>query len=111
MCFLIMADPTQRPTVVETLNDLKAKGYTYDFNMKDNALHSSEGNISLNPDDFEIVKVYRFEGMSDPGDMSVIYVIESAKFGIKGSFFNAYGTYSDEISEDLLKKLTTPTPD
>lgn len=106
-----MADPTQRPTVVETLNALKEDGYTLDFSAKKDALHSSEGDVYLNPDDFEIVKVFRFEGMSDPGDMSVIYVIEAPRFGIKGSFFNAYGTYSDDISEELLRKLDTPIPD
>ena len=105
-----MANPTQRPTVVETLNALKADGYTHDFNLKNDSLQSSEGGIYLNPNDFEIIKVFRFEGMSDPGDMSVIYVIESGKYGIKGSFFNAYGTYSDEISESILRKLDTPIP-
>ncbi len=106
-----MGDPTERATVVETLNALKEQGFTYDFNLKENELHSSEGGICLSPKDFEIVKVYRFEGMSDPGDMSVIYAIEAKDHGIKGSFFNAYGTYSDEISEEILKKLNTPIPD
>lgn len=105
-----MSDSTELPTVVETLNDLKAKGFTHDFNVHNNALHSSNGDISLSPKDFEIVKVYRFEGMSDPGDNAIIYAIDAPKHGIKGTFFNAYGTYSDEISEELLKKLNTPEP-
>ena len=106
-----MSDYTELPTVVETLNDLKARGYTHDFNIHNNSLHSSNGNISLSPKDFEIVKVFRFEGASDPGDSSIIYAIEAPKHGIKGTFFNAYGTYSDEITEELLKKLNTPVPD
>ncbi len=106
-----MADATDRPTVVETLNELKAKGFTHDFNVHNKALHSSEGNITLSPKDFEIVKVYRFEGYSDPGDNSIIYAIDAPQHGIKGTFFNAYGVYADEISEDLLKKLNTPVPD
>ena len=106
-----MSDPTQRPTVVETLNELKEQGFTYDFNIHNNALHSNQGNITLSPKDFEIVKVYRFEGFSDPGDNSVIYAIDAPKHGIKGTFFNAYGVYADEISEELLKKLNTPIPE
>jgi hypothetical protein len=105
-----MSDSTELPTVVETLNELKAKGFTHDFNIHNNALHSSNGDISLSPKDFEIVKVYRFEGQSDPGDNAVIYAIDVPKHGIKGTFFNAYGVYSDEISEELLKKLNTPVP-
>ncbi len=106
-----MSDPTQRPTVVETLNELKEQGFTHDFNLHNNGLHSSKGDIALSPKDFEIVKVYRFEGFSDPGDNSVIYAINAPKHGIKGTFFNAYGVYADEISEELLKKLSTPIPD
>ncbi len=96
--------------MVEALEKLKQKGYTYDFNIHNNALHSNEGNITLSPKDFEIDKIYRFEGMSDPGDNSIVYAIRSDKHGIKGSFINGYGMYSDDISEELLKKLNTPTP-
>ncbi|HYK77580.1 MAG TPA: phosphoribosylpyrophosphate synthetase [Daejeonella sp.] len=95
--------------LVEALNGLKAKGFTYDFNLHNNALHSSQGNITLSPKDFEIVKVYRFEGMSNPSDNSVLYAITSPKHHINGTFINAYGVYSDDISEELLKKLHTPT--
>jgi hypothetical protein len=105
-----MSDYTELPTVVETLNELKAQGFTHDFNIHNNSLHSSNGDITLSPKDFEIVKVHRFEGASDPGDNSIIYAIEAPKHGIKGTFFNGYGTYSDEISEELLRKLNTPVP-
>ncbi len=106
-----MSDPTNKPTVVETLEELKKQGYTYDFNVLNNTLHSNQGNITLSPEDFEIVKVYRFEGYSDPADNSVLYAIKSDNYNIKGTFFNAYGVYAGEISEELLKKLNTPVPD
>ena len=103
-------DEYEYENLVDALNTLKEKGYTYDFNMPNNALHSSQGDITLSPKDFEIVKVYRFEGMSDPGDNSILYAIKSAKHNIKGTFINGYGVYSDDISEELLKKLNTPNP-
>ena len=80
---------TEQKTMVEVLNDLKKEGFTHDFNIHNNNIHSSEGNITLSPKDFEIVKVYRFEGMSDPGDNSVVYAVESTKHGVKGTFINA----------------------
>ncbi|MEO8795680.1 MAG: phosphoribosylpyrophosphate synthetase [Daejeonella sp.] len=101
----------EAPTLVETLNDLISKGFTHNFNIHKNGLHSSEADVVLSPKDFEIVKVYRFEGMSDPGDNSILYAIESKKHDIKGTFINAYGVYSDEVSEELLKKLNTPVPE
>ncbi len=95
-------------TMVEALNGLKEQGYTLDFNLANGILHNSEQNITLHPDDFNINGVYRFEGPSDPADNSVVYSLESEKYGIKGVFVNGYGVYSDDVSEELLNKLDTP---
>jgi hypothetical protein len=95
-------------TVVEALNGLKTRGFTLDFNLVNGTLHSSSENINLQPEDFNITNIYRFEGESDPGDNTILYAIESQKYNIKGVFLNAYGVYSADVSEDLLKKLNTP---
>jgi hypothetical protein len=94
---------------VEALQDLKRRGYTLDFNLANGTLHSSAENVYLQPEDFQISNIYRFEGASDPGDNTIVYAIESPKYNVKGVFFNAYGVYSDDISEELLKKLNTPS--
>ncbi len=104
-----MANPSEKTTLVETLNRLKEEGFTHDFNIHQNALKS--GDITLSPKEFEIVKVFRFEGMSDPDDNSILYAIKALHHDVKGTFINAYGTYADEISEDLLRKLDTPVPE
>lgn len=95
-------------TAVEALQGLKEKGYTLDFNLANGTLHSSSENIYLQPEDFHITEIHRFEGMSDPGDNTIIYAIEASRYHVKGVFYNAYGVYSDDISEELLKKLNTP---
>ncbi|WP_128543007.1 phosphoribosylpyrophosphate synthetase [Larkinella soli] len=91
-------------TLVEALNDLKQKGYTYDFNLAQDCLVCHSPNLRLQPDDFEIVETYRFEGMSNPDDNSILYAIAS-KDGLKGTLVNAYGTYADEISDEMVEKL------
>jgi len=95
-------------TVTEALAGLKSRGFNLDFNLANGVLHSSSENIYLQPEDFTITELYRFEGMSDPGDNSVVYGIQSDKYHLKGVFVNGYGVYSDDISEELLKKLNTP---
>ena len=95
-------------TMVEALNDLKSRGYTLDFNLAKDSLHNSTQDITLHPNDFEITELYRFEGITDPGDNSIVYGLTSPKYGIKGVLVSAYGVYADEISEDLLRKLNTP---
>lgn len=91
-------------TVSEAVNGLKKRGYTIDFNMQYNCIVCHETPLSLMPTEFEIVEVHRFEGNTDPGDEAVVYAIES-KHGEKGVLVNAFGVYSDTVSDELIEKL------
>lgn len=93
-------------TVSGALNSLKARGYTRDFNISFDKLICNETNECLNPHEFEITEVYRFEGESNPSDEAVIYAVESKDGNMKGVLVNAYGPYSDSISDDIVKKLS-----
>ncbi|QRR03544.1 hypothetical protein [Dyadobacter sandarakinus] len=96
-------------TLIETLEALQKDGYTYDFNMTAHALevHNTDGIcLTLSPDQFDIVHVYRFEGMTNPSDMSILYAIES-KDGLKGTLVSSYGVYADSMSNEMIKKLDT----
>lgn len=93
-------------TVVYALNGLKARGYTVNFNIAFDKLMCTDNKICLNPNEFEIVEVHRFEGETNPADEDVVYAIES-KFGhIKGVITSAFGMYADSASTDMLKKLS-----
>ena len=91
-------------TLVEAIQDLKQDGYAYDFNLMDNTISCADITTSFGPDDFNVVAVYRFEGMSNPSDNSILYVIETLT-GVKGLLVDSYGTYSGEVSDELLQKL------
>lgn len=91
-------------TLTEAIEGLRQQGFTQDYNLKPDHLHCQPDNIELRPADFDVVDVYRFEGMTDPGDESVLYAIE-AKNGNKGVLVDAYGAYSDSISAEMAKKL------
>lgn len=91
-------------TLTEAIEGLRQQGFTQDYNLKPDHLHCQPDNIELRPADFDVVDVYRFEGMTDPGDESVLYAIE-AKNGNKGVLVDAYGAYSESISAEMAKKL------
>lgn len=93
-------------TMLDALNDLRERGYVYDFNLRQGCIYCHGNDTEIQPDDFHIVETYRFEGMSDPDDSSVVYAIESSVNGIKGVLINAYGIYSDGASSELVKKFT-----
>lgn len=93
-------------TVVAALDGLKKRGYKTDFNLAFDKLICNGPKICLNPDEFEITEVYRFEGETDPSDEAVVYAIESKSKGMKGVMVNAYGVYADLISDAMIKKLS-----
>ncbi len=93
-------------TVVEALNGLKAEGYSTNFNIAFDRIICSEKKNILKPDQFEITQVFRFEGDTNPSDEDVVYAIESKDGKLKGVLTSAFGTYADDVSADLLQKLS-----
>ena len=92
-------------TLSEAVNDLIKRGYTANFKISSNSIDYAEKNISLNPDEFEIDEFHRFEGESDPEDEAIVYAISSAKHNVKGILVNAFGMYSDSLSNEIISKL------
>jgi hypothetical protein len=96
----------QFETLTDALADLQERGYVYNFNLAENTLECKELNLNLHPEQFAITEYYRFEGMTDLADSSVVYAIESDN-GVKGVLVNAYGVYADTLSADMINKLRT----
>jgi hypothetical protein len=91
-------------TITEAVADLKKRGYTYDFNIRDNRLTCDHLQKQFGHEEFEIQEVYRFEGPSDPADEAVIYAIQ-APSGALGILVNGYGTYADDDNEAFMLQL------
>lgn len=89
-------------TVSQAVKGLGDRGYTKDFNLKENCIVCNEE--KFHPEDFEIVEVYRFEGETDPADEAVVYAVESNK-GDRGVLVSGYGISADEMSSEMAKKL------
>ena len=96
-------------TVVAAINGLKEKGYTLDFNIAFDKLICSQNNECLNPGDFEITEVHRFEGETNPSDEDVVYAVESKNGKLKGVITSAFGIYADSMSNEMIQKLTMHT--
>lgn len=92
-------------TLSQTIAQLRAEGYTHDFNIEGNTLLCSSGKYRVQHNEFAIDKVFRFEGMTDPADEATLYAISSAHHDIKGILVNGAGIYSDDIADEMLKAL------
>lgn len=92
----------QYDSPVHAIEELKKRGFTEDFNLKDNCIVCNDQ--KFNVDQFEIKEVYRFEGDSDPGDEAIVLGIESSN-GIKGILVNGYGYSSEPMGDEIERKL------
>ncbi|MDX1685523.1 MAG: phosphoribosylpyrophosphate synthetase [Saprospiraceae bacterium] len=91
-------------TLLDAINDLKRRGYTSDFNVKQHCLTCGE-DFDLQTHEFEVDEMYRFEGDSNPDDSSIIYAISSEKHNMKGILVFAHSIYADPLSPGLVEKL------
>lgn len=93
-------------TLSQVLERLRLRKQDNEFIMKDGAFCTSS-NKCYSVEELTVIKVYRFEGESDPSDSSVLYLIE-ANDGLIGYTIDAYGAYSNHSNDgydDFLKKI------
>jgi hypothetical protein len=89
---------TQMNTLSSILEKLRLKKMDNEFRWTPEGFSAGKGK-AYQPDELKIVKVYRFEGESDPSDSSVLYIIEAAD-GLIGYSMDAYGVYSNHDDEE-----------
>jgi hypothetical protein len=89
----------------EATNDLRARGYTHDFNLKPDCIECPALQLQISPEKFEIDEFHRFEGMSSTDDNSIVFAITSDT-GFKGVLVDAYGVYASSLNDSMIKKLS-----
>lgn len=91
-------------TVTDTIEDLAQRGFTDHFMVRGRTLVAIDAGRPFLPRDVVIREYHRFEGVSDPDDMAVVYALESRE-GTKGVLTDAYGVYSDPAVGAMLDIL------
>lgn len=95
-------------TLSQITTKLAQKGITREFYMNDrNEFKANDGDKVYSPEDLTILKTYRFEGASDPGDNAILYLIED-RDGNKGTLIDAYGVdsqYDGESFDQFVRQI------
>ena len=90
-------------SMTEAVRSLKARGFEADFEYVEGAFHIAGSERALKESELSIVEHHRFEGISDPDDMSVIYAMEASD-GTRGTIVDAFGVYANpKLGAALLK--------
>jgi hypothetical protein len=80
-------------TLTEVLEDLRVKKMDTEFRWTNEGFTAGTEKRYL-PHNLVITETYRFDGMSNPSDMCILYIIKSSD-GIIGYSLDSYGTYSN----------------
>lgn len=91
-------------TLMEAVEKLKARGYTHNFKVDSEGMLVSENGASFSPPEVELHEFHRFEGISNPSDMSIVYAV-STNSGLKGTVVDAYGVSGSEITAGFMNKV------
>jgi hypothetical protein len=90
--------------MVEAIEELTKRGFTANFEFLDQTFRDVDSGRTFKSDELTIVEHHRFEGASDPDDMSVVYAIESDD-GLKGIVADAFGLYADPDLGGFLERV------
>ena len=91
-------------TVACAVDDLTRRGFTEDFRVVDGKLRATGTRETFRPEELVISEFHRFEGISDPDDMAIVYGVE-ARNGLRGTVVDAFGVYSDPALGALLEHV------
>lgn len=86
------------------LNKLESQGFTDQFRVEEGKLRDLTNEKSYKAEEVMAVNFYRFEGITDPDDMSIVYAIETAD-GRKGTLTDAYGLYADDETGAFMQEV------
>jgi hypothetical protein len=105
---LNIKNPDDMQTLASCLNKVTSQGYVENFKVIEEGLQSLETGKIYKPDEVNIVNFFRFEGVSDPSDSAILYVIETSD-DAKGTLTDAYGMYADPNIDQFIKDVENIT--
>jgi hypothetical protein len=91
-------------SITECLDILQRKGFADQFRVEQGKMISTSDGREYAPEDMIAVDFFRFEGITDPEDMSILYAIETVD-GKKGTLIDAYGLYADPEVSEFVKEM------
>ncbi len=102
---LTAKDATQKnANLIQCITHAQHEGYKENFRVSAQGLTTEDGNSVFSHENVHITNFYRFEGYSDPGDSSILYLIETSN-KTKGILVDAYDTYADARISRFIKQV------
>ena len=93
------------------IDEYTSKGYTASYQMEEGKLKDLNTGKLFDKHAVTIIEEFRYEGMSNPSDCSILYVLHTDD-GKKGTLLLPYGPYADgelswfmkEVEQDMSRR-------
>ena len=96
-------------TLSNAIERLVGRGFTENFGVMGDRLRAFDSGRTFGAQELVIREFQRFEGVSDPDDMAIVYAIETTD-GTRGLLVDAFGTYASPIVGALLRDVPIRRP-
>lgn len=91
-------------TLVEATEALFKLGYTRNFIITKDGLLTEGKKKGYMADEVELHEFHRFEGNTNPADMSIVYAVQTTS-GERGIVVDSYGVDGSEITSKFMNKV------
>ena len=92
-------------TVLDAVRFLESEGYGASFVLADGGLRCGACGGQHHTEVADVVRVFRFEGPSDPDEEAVVYAVRCPTCGAGGSIVSTFGPRADPDVTDRLVLL------
>lgn len=90
-------------TVLEAVDLLEAEGFGAQFVLRPDGLRCTACGNPHATDHAEVLRVYRFEGPSDPDEEAIVYGLRCPGCGALGTIVSSFGPGADpELTDNLV---------
>ena len=90
---------------LEKIQEYIEKGFTSNYQMRNGKFTDLERGLTFTSDEIIIEDEYRYEGMSNPEDMSILYIL-SVPNASKGTLLLPYGPSGDGEMGWFMKEVS-----
>jgi hypothetical protein len=98
------AVPIEVRTLAGVMAELDRRGFTEQFTLTDGGLRAASNGKVFPPREVRISEYHRFEGVSDPDDMAILYALETSS-GLRGTLADAFGVYAEPRIGAFMSKV------
>ena len=103
-----MANNLGLPTLAATMDELTRRGFTEHFIPANGMLRAANSGKLVRAEEVIVAEYHRYEGVSDPGDMAILYALETLS-GLRGTLADAFGVYADPEVGAFMRAVTLRT--